>query len=58
LVTSERSGLARVISSNEDTLAPRRPGVVGLYLRTAIVYFPDSKISMLSPSASFTIARF
>ena len=56
--TSERSGLPRVISSKEDTLAPRRPGVVGLYLRTAIRYFPVSKISMLSPSASLTIARF
>ena len=56
--TSERSGLARVISSKEDTLAPRRPGVVGLYLRTAMRYFPASKISMLSPSASLTIARF
>src|SRR5262245_25972951 len=36
LATSERSGLERVTSSNEDTLAPRRPGVVGLYFRTAI----------------------
>src|ERR1700752_3818125 len=38
--TSARSGFDRVISSNEDTLAPRRPGVVGLYLRTATVLGP------------------
>src|SRR3990172_1706712 len=35
--TSFFSGFERVISSNEDTLAPRRPGVVGLYLRTATI---------------------
>src|SRR5687768_2348925 len=40
LSRSERSGLARVTSSNEDTLAPRRPGVVGLYFRTAISLLP------------------
>src|SRR5262245_48846118 len=40
LATSERSGLDRVISSNEDTLAPRLPGVVGLYFRTAISLLP------------------
>ena len=45
---------ARDLLSKEDTLAPRRPGVVGLYLRTAMRYFPASKISMLSPSASLT----
>src|SRR4051812_34097016 len=38
--TSDFSGVARVISSNPDTLAPRRPGVVGLYLRTAICLLP------------------
>src|SRR5947208_15109494 len=38
LTTRDFSGLPRVISSNPDTDAPRRPGVVGLYLRTAIRY--------------------
>ena len=57
-VTSDFSGVERVISSKVETLAPRRPGVVGLYLRTAMSYFPLSKISMESPSARVTIARF
>ena len=57
-VTSDFSGVERVISSKDATLAPRRPGVVGLYLRTAIAYFPVSKISIASPSARVTIARF
>src|SRR5262249_37289391 len=56
--TRDFSGFDRVSSSNVDTLAPRRPGVIGLYLRTAICYFPVSKISIASPSASVTIARF
>ena len=57
--SSDFSGVARVSSSNVDTLAPRRPGVVGLYLRTAMFpYFPLSKISIASPSARVTIARF
>src|SRR5580765_3237982 len=58
LTTSDFSGVARVISSNDETLPPRRPGVVGLYLRTAIYPNPPSKISMASPSARVTIARF
>src|SRR5438309_9325891 len=36
LATSDFSGRSRVISSNPDTLEPRRPGVVGLYFLTAI----------------------
>src|SRR5438034_11797554 len=36
LSSSDRSGRPRVISSNPETLAPRRPGVVGLYLRSGI----------------------
>src|SRR5438552_18553781 len=36
LATSDFSGWSRVISSNPDTLAPRRPGVTGLYFRTVI----------------------
>src|SRR5947209_16008425 len=44
LATRDFSGVERVSSSKLDTLAPRLPGVVGLYLRTAIVYFPVSKI--------------
>src|ERR1700682_3152281 len=34
--TSDFSGVERVISAKSDTLAPRRPGVVGLYLRIAM----------------------
>src|SRR3954452_4176255 len=37
-LTSDFSGLSRVISTKSATLAPRRPGVVGLYLRMAIVH--------------------
>src|SRR5438445_1154848 len=37
LPTKDLSGLARVISSNDETLEPRRPGVVGLYFLTAMV---------------------
>ena len=55
--SSDFSGVVRVISSNDETLAPRRPGVVGLYLRTAMAY-PPSKISIESPSARVTMARF
>src|SRR5918999_375627 len=40
LSTSLRSGRERVTSSNEDTLAPRLAGDVGLYLRTAIALLP------------------
>src|SRR5512132_4402532 len=56
--TRDFSGLDRVSSSKLDTLAPRLPGVVGLYLRTAIAYFPVSNIPIASPLASVTIARF
>src|ERR1700744_5817077 len=31
--TNDFSGVERVISEKAETLAPRRPGVVGLYLR-------------------------
>src|ERR1700728_1498720 len=34
--TSDFSGSDRVISAKSETLAPRRPGVVGLYLRIAM----------------------
>src|SRR6516165_11277497 len=34
--TSDFSGSDRVISAKSATLAPRRPGVVGLYLRIAM----------------------
>jgi len=36
-LTSDFSGVPRVTSSKVDTLAPRRPGVVGLYLRMGMV---------------------
>ena len=54
----------RVISTKSATLEPRRPGVVGLYLRMPMCLSPSSlsstgppKMSMRSPSASVTIAR-
>jgi len=37
--TSDFSGVVRVISTKSATLEPRRPGVVGLYLRIPMVYF-------------------
>src|SRR6478609_2699283 len=42
--TSDFSGSARVISTKSETLAPRRPGVVGLYLR-----IPITLVSQLLP---------
>src|SRR6266498_3240022 len=46
--TSDFSGVDRVISAKSETLAPRRPGVVGLYLR-----IPISQQSLsISPCAS------
>src|SRR6186713_1062160 len=36
------SGVERVISAKSATEEPRRPGVVGLYLRMAMVFFPCS----------------
>src|SRR3954451_23969012 len=38
--TSDFSGVDRVISAKSATEPPRRPGVVGLYLRIAIVVSP------------------
>ena len=35
--SSDFSGVERVISAKSETLAPRRPGVVGLYLRIPMV---------------------
>src|SRR5690349_18515948 len=40
--SSDFSGVDRVISAKSETLEPRRPGVVGLYLRIAIVYTPSA----------------
>src|SRR4030095_15167499 len=61
--SSDFSGVDRVISAKSATLEPRRPGVVGLYLRIGISCHTlqltgPPKASMRSPSASFTIARF
>src|SRR5262252_2933035 len=42
--TSDFSGVSRVTSAKSATLAPRRPGVVGLYLRIPM--------SSLSPSGA------
>src|SRR3954454_8018555 len=64
--TSDFSGVVRVISAKSATDEPRRPGVVGLYLRIAIVRFlvpqpgqetGPPKMSMRWPSARLTIAR-
>src|SRR6185436_16157478 len=40
--TSDFSGWSRVISAKSATDEPRRPGVVGLYLRMAMSFFPWS----------------
>src|SRR5882757_7045301 len=40
--SSDFSGVDRVISAKSDTLEPRRPGVVGLYLRIPIVFYPSA----------------
>ena len=59
------SGVERVTSTKSATDEPRRPGVVGLYLRIAISSVlcygggqeTGPKMSMRSPSAMLTIAR-
>src|SRR5262245_31128408 len=40
--SSDFSGVARVISAKSATLEPRRPGVVGLYLRIGISLHPSA----------------
>src|SRR5699024_8208694 len=40
--TSDFSGVERVISTNSETLPPRRPGVVGLYLRIPMSSTPSA----------------
>src|SRR5512142_3327843 len=40
--SSDFSGFDRVISAKSETLAPRRPGVVGLYLRIGICDYPSA----------------
>src|SRR3954462_7716220 len=40
--SSDFSGVDRVISAKSATLEPRRPGVVGLYLRIAISEYPSA----------------
>src|SRR3954466_15960438 len=63
---SDFSGVVRVISTKSATEEPRRPGVVGLYLRIAMVSRPSQepgqetgppKMSMRWPSARLTMAR-
>ena len=63
---SDFSGVVRVISTKSATEEPRRPGVVGLYLRIAmflvLVLLPGQetgppKMSMRWPSARLTMAR-
>src|SRR5690606_18227953 len=59
--TSDFSGVVRVISAKSATLEPRRPGVVGLYLRIAMsvasYQLGLEKMSMLWPAATLTTAR-
>src|SRR6185437_1404428 len=64
--TSDFSGVERVTSEKSDTLEPRRPGLVGLYLRIAMsnqvssrggyAGAPNRSIGLL-PGASVTMAR-
>src|SRR3954463_15458955 len=42
--TSDFSGSLRVISTKSDTLEPRRPGVVGLYLRIPMSDTPAEQV--------------
>src|SRR6476646_6448562 len=65
--SSDFSGVVRVISTKSATDEPRRPGVVGLYLRIGMSQSSDlrqpgqetgpPKMSMRWPSARLTIAR-
>src|SRR5665648_115212 len=41
--TSDFSGVVLVISAKSETLEPRRPGVVGLYLRIPILMRPSAR---------------
>src|SRR6478735_5831210 len=53
--TSDFSGVDRVISAKSETLEPRRPGVVGLYLRIAmslLVLYISSSPARLRDRAS------
>src|SRR6056297_570386 len=67
--TKDFSGSDRVTSTKSEALEPRRPGVVGLYLRIAMVCpflnlarspgqeTGPPKMSIRSPVATVTIAR-
>ena len=54
-LVSDFSGLSRVISAKSETVWNRRPGLVGLRLRTGIVSSRRSRC--VSPSARETMAR-
>src|SRR3954453_16745608 len=65
-LTNDFSGVDRVISMKSATLEPRRPGVVGLYLRIPIIYFLVKVVSAyesgppkmsIVPSLRLTMAR-
>src|SRR5918998_2631616 len=45
--SSDFSGVDRVISAKSATLEPRRPGVVGLYLRIPMCHFLVKVVSPL-----------
>src|SRR5690606_10034242 len=51
--TSDFSGCDRVISTKSATLEPRRPGVVGLYLRIAMGVDPQS-LQRAASAGNFT----
>src|SRR3954451_23851797 len=60
--SSDFSGVDRVISAKSATDEPRRPGVVGLYLRIAMIvlYPPDQPIAVkmsMVPDFRLTMAR-
>src|SRR5690606_3975606 len=55
--TSDFSGVDRVISAKSATLAPRRPGVVGLYLRMLISAFRPRRSGDRSTEDVDTLAR-
>src|SRR5919198_2073426 len=60
---SDFSGSAFVISEKSGYVAKRRPGLVGLGLRMAIVYYPSRpcrpwKIGIVSPGRTCTTAFF
>src|SRR5215217_6605000 len=55
--TNDFSGVDRVISAKSATLEPRRPGVVGLYLRIPITQFLVKVVSALGERTAEDVDR-